>query len=82
MPHYLNNHNGELGDDVRQHDLGCGHSCHPRPLQETLFALDDERQGGEADRHKVCDGQDHAGRHELGKRRLVTPVNWLLEGDR
>ena len=45
-------------------------------------ALDDEADGGEADGHEVCDGEDDPGGHELGEGGRVGPVHRLLKLDR
>ena len=44
-----------------------------------LPALNDEADGGEAHGHEVGDGENHAGRHELGEGGRVGPVHRLLK---
>ena len=66
---------GQMGD----HDLGRRHAGHQTAVQQALLALVDEHGRRQGHRDKVHDGQNQAGRHELGEGRVLVAEDGVEE---
>lgn len=79
---HLHQHDDALRGHVREQDLQHRDAADETTLEHALVALDDHGAGCQGDGQKEDDGQNDAGRREIGKVGRTRAVDRRLEGDR